>query len=174
MAVKSKTRYVLLSLFLAATCALVARPASATAQSTARAQIEQTLKQRNAAHDRKDVDGYMRTFTPNYVSENVMGQSVSFAKLRQAMVTGFARRSISNVSWKIASVQAHGDRADVVLITLYKFPVAESKPHAYRKAIADQVWVKRANQWQEQSEDQSLDEIIYSKEPLTELEAFTK
>jgi len=168
MAGKSIPSSVLLGLLLTTTCGPLAHAASAIGASTARREIEATLKQRNAAHDRKDVDGYMQTFTPSYASVDVMGHSVSYAKLRQAMVDNFARGNVSNVSWRISNVSVHGSTAKVELMTIYNYPAIKSPhpAHAYQKAVTDQIWTKGSGGWQERSEEESLREIIYSKKPV--------
>ena len=135
---------------------------------TAKQEIADTLRQRTEAHDRKDVAGYMRTFSTKYVIENVLGKTVTYAQLQSIMTDRLSHGMLGSTHATITNVTVRGKTARVSVEAMYTYPTGKTNAYIYSKTVSDQTWVKTPHGWQEQHEQMTIEETIYSKKPLTD------
>ena len=151
---------------LANNSASIANPTSRAKQG-----IKATLTKRNQARDRRDLNAYMATFTPNWVTMNVSGKVVNYATLQKSTTAEFAHlpaHVANRVNYTITNVVSNGQMAQITVNAHFNYPVRKmvSGPvYCSKSTVASEVWVMNSAGWQEQSERYLVDDIRFSVHP---------
>ena len=146
--------------------AVLASPAS-----VAKLGIQAALARRNEARQHRDLNGYLATFTSDWVTTNVQGRRVTYAMLRKSMTASFARArtlEAAPVHYRITNIAAHGQTAEVTVKSQFDYPVRKTPSglvYCSRNTTATQVWVKGATVWQLRQEHYLVDSIQFSAKP---------
>ncbi len=137
-----------------ATCPLC--PTVASPPQAARAGIQAALTERAHARHVENLSAYMATFTPNWVTVNVVGRIIPYATLRRSMAANFASaRAQGTVHSRIIKITVAGPRALVTVDTRFDYPVARTPTgpvSQYKNTVSSEVWVRGPTGWQEQRE----------------------
>ena len=147
-------------------------PVLASPARDARQGIQATLMRRNQARQRRDLNAYMATFTPDWTVMNVSGRVVNYSALRKSTAANFARalnQSASHTQSAIISVVLKEQIAQITVDTRYNYPVKKTPRgpvYCYKSTVASEIWVRVSAGWQEQHEQYLLDDIQYSVKPM--------
>lgn len=164
-------RFCLLAGFAAAAPVPAALASPAT---VAKQEIQAVLTRRNQARQHRDLNAYMATFTPDWVSMNVQEKSASYATLRKSTATEFAKAGAlgaAPVRYTITGIAAHGQAAQVMVSARFNYPGRKTPTgsiyYCCRDVAAAQLWVKGPTGWRLRQERYLTDGIRFSAKPIT-------